>query len=342
LEGGNWEFVSGNLYTCPTQIDYFSDIDEYIMGLRTPEEVTTTFYISSPSNDQLSARSAGTPIQGATATGIEVPVTVADIIAAEGSRVPVAANEDKDLRMAFIVLLAQGSALSQADKDKIANFRRSWEDYFEQSLDGRMSLNTSITEVRPVGVVEGSVRDAGNNPLNDITVKAIERDFEQYVVSGGRYMMRFMQESLAAPDTCCATLVFSSPGYQPDTLVCCFPYDTTITKNITLFGTITGIDDDAPIPVDSTRLNPAFPNPFNPKTTLTYVLRKSGPIHLGVYDTKGRLVRTLYDGIETSGEHRAEWDGRSDSGTEVSSGVYFVRLESQGEPLQSRKVVLLK
>jgi hypothetical protein len=339
LEGGNWEFVSGNLFTTPTTIDYFGDIDEYIMGVRTAQEVTSTFYVSSPTNDLISNRDNGSPVQGATATGTAVTVTIDDIIAAEGPRVPSEGN--KDLRQAFIVLLQNGTSLSPADLDKIANFRRSWEDYFEVSLDGRITCNTRLTEDLPVGVVEGLVRNSGNQPLDSVTVEVLERGFDQFVVSGGRYTFRFMPDSLAAPDTVCATLAFSAPGYQPDTLVCCFPYDTTITKNVTLFGTITGVDDEAPIPVAATTLRPAFPNPFNPRTTLTFVLGNSGPIRLSVYDIKGRLVRTLYDGIETSGEHHLDWNGRNDAGTEVGSGIYFVRLEAESA-VRTRKVVFLK
>ncbi len=94
LEGGNWQFVSGNLFTAPTTIDYFGDIDEYILGLRTPQEVTTAFYVSSPTNNLLGNRSLGSPLQGATATGTEVTVTIDDINTANGARIPTEASED--------------------------------------------------------------------------------------------------------------------------------------------------------------------------------------------------------------------------------------------------------
>ena len=61
LEGGNWQLVSGNTYTCPTTIDYFSQLDEYTFGLRTPTEVKDFFYLSSASNNLYSARAVGTP-----------------------------------------------------------------------------------------------------------------------------------------------------------------------------------------------------------------------------------------------------------------------------------------
>ncbi|MCI0452805.1 MAG: hypothetical protein L0Z51_10525, partial [Candidatus Latescibacteria bacterium] len=51
LEGGNWVSTGGSNYQCPTQIDFFSQVDEYTFGLRTPNEVKDFFYISSPSNN---------------------------------------------------------------------------------------------------------------------------------------------------------------------------------------------------------------------------------------------------------------------------------------------------
>jgi len=83
------------------------------------------------------------------------------------------------------------------------------------------------------------------------------------------------------------------------------------------------------------------PNPFNPKTTVTYALPADGHAKLGVYNVAGRLVATLFDGPRTAGEHIAVWDGRTDDGEEAASGVYFCRLETE-KSHRSISMVLLK
>ncbi len=65
----------------------------------------------------------------------------------------------------------------------------------------------------------------------------------------------------------------------------------------------------------------AYPNPFNPATTLSYKLEQDGWVRLVVYDVVGREIAVLVDGVQKSGEHRQTFDA-----TLLSSGVYFVRL----------------
>ncbi|NNE08813.1 MAG: multicopper oxidase domain-containing protein, partial [Gemmatimonadetes bacterium] len=63
-------------------------------------------------------------------------------------------------------------------------------------------------------------------------------------------------------------------------------------------------------PLPQSKLHPNRPNPFNPKTTLFFELAESTPVRIDVYDTAGRLVRTLLDETSVeSGERRVEWDG---------------------------------
>ena len=62
---------------------------------------------------------------------------------------------------------------------------------------------------------------------------------------------------------------------------------------------------------------------------------------LSIYDTNGRLVRTLVNEVEGSGTHEVTWDGRDDNGVAAGSGVYFYRLHA-GQITESKKMVLLK
>ena len=84
-----------------------------------------------------------------------------------------------------------------------------------------------------------------------------------------------------------------------------------------------------------------YPNPFNPNTTLTFTLPKSGPVKLRVYNATGQLVRTLISDTLASGVHQMQWDAANDDGNRVSSGVYLCRLEFGGLVSQV-KLVLAK
>jgi hypothetical protein len=83
------------------------------------------------------------------------------------------------------------------------------------------------------------------------------------------------------------------------------------------------------------------PNPFNPVTALSYCIPARGRVELSVYDVAGRRVATLVDGEVGGGYHEAVWDGRSNSGKSVASGIYFARLSAAGET-RTRKMILLK
>lgn len=83
------------------------------------------------------------------------------------------------------------------------------------------------------------------------------------------------------------------------------------------------------------------PNPFNPATTLPFELDENSMVMLTVYDSTGRLIRTLADRQFTVGRHTIVWDGADDSGKTVSSGVYLYRLEAGGM-MQSRRMVLVR
>ena len=74
----------------------------------------------------------------------------------------------------------------------------------------------------------------------------------------------------------------------------------------------------------------AYPNPFNSDVTIVYSASNLGPqppkIKLVLYDVTGRAVKTLVDERKDAGTYRVKWDGRDDSGHQVSSGTYIARL----------------
>ena len=73
---------------------------------------------------------------------------------------------------------------------------------------------------------------------------------------------------------------------------------------------------------DGFRLSPAYPNPFNATTVISFELRDASFVSLAVYDITGREVSTLVNGFESAGVHSVIWDAEV-----FSSGIYFVRLE---------------
>lgn len=85
----------------------------------------------------------------------------------------------------------------------------------------------------------------------------------------------------------------------------------------------------------------AAPNPFNPSTRLSFEFQTRGHVKLSVYDSAGRLVRTLADGVFAAGRHDVTWEGRDDRGRVMASGVYLYRVTS-GAFEGTRSVVLLK
>jgi len=105
----------------------------------------------------------------------------------------------------------------------------------------------------------------------------------------------------------------------------------------------TGIEGDAPgVPGSGPRLGNPTPNPFNPRTTIPVEIERAAQVRLRIFDLGGRIVRTLHDGELPAGASRLVWDGRSEKGIALPSGVYLVRLEAVGAAPRSRRLVLLK
>ncbi|MGH7494707.1 MAG: VPS10 domain-containing protein [bacterium] len=89
-------------------------------------------------------------------------------------------------------------------------------------------------------------------------------------------------------------------------------------------------------------LRPNYPNPFNPSTRIDYSLAKPARVNLAIYNSAGRLVRTLVEELQqAAGAYQVQWNGRNNAGETLASGVYLYRLEA-GEFVRTRKMVFVK
>jgi hypothetical protein len=88
-------------------------------------------------------------------------------------------------------------------------------------------------------------------------------------------------------------------------------------------------------------LEPGRPNPFNPLTTLSYHLPTPGRVRLSIYDARGRHLVELAAQDETAGWHTREWNGTSDTGRAMPSGVYFAKIETP-DGVRTRKLLLAR
>ena len=100
---------------------------------------------------------------------------------------------------------------------------------------------------------------------------------------------------------------------------------------------------DAEMPAEYS-LKAAYPNPFNPSTTIEYNVEVAGNVNIAVYDMMGREVKTLvneYVSPKAGGTYSVVWDGTNNSNAFVSTGVYIYRMVSN-EFTKTQKMTLTK
>lgn len=102
----------------------------------------------------------------------------------------------------------------------------------------------------------------------------------------------------------------------------------------------TAVAEDVVVPARF-QLYQNYPNPFNPATALSFELAAASEVSLAIYNSEGRLVKHVARGRHASGRHVVRWNGRSESGVLVASGVYVCVLRA-GELVAQKKLVMMK
>jgi len=88
-------------------------------------------------------------------------------------------------------------------------------------------------------------------------------------------------------------------------------------------------------------LSQNYPNPFNPSTTMKFTLPKSENVTLRIFNTRGEMIATLIDHRMPAGSHTATWQGVSDQGRQVSTGMYLCRFQA-GDFTKTMKMMMMK
>ncbi len=109
----------------------------------------------------------------------------------------------------------------------------------------------------------------------------------------------------------------------------------SITVPVSIITTATGVAENGAM-VHRYNLENAYPNPFNPTTSIRYEIPRADRVVLKLYDSNGRLVETLFDGTSIAGKHTQMIDA-----TKLASGMYFVKMNS-GNFNATKKIMLVK
>ena len=151
------EMGAGNFLTTAT-VEHYSAFDQYLMGLRTPDEVPPSFVVRNP-NIGFAARP---PQPGVAFNGVRQDVTVQMIIDAEGRRVPDSTVSQKRFNYAFVLVVKEGTDPAAGELQQLDRLRQEWENFFPRAVDNRaLAVTSPVRQLRlstwPAGgVLRGS------------------------------------------------------------------------------------------------------------------------------------------------------------------------------------------
>ena len=157
VEGNRIRDNGDGTFTTIGAVQHYSDLDQYMMGLRAPDEVSPSFLVDSPSPQINPAR---VPALNVTFSGKRVEVRVDQIVSANGSRLPNSVIAPKSFNFAFVLVVPKGATPTPEQVAKMDAIRRAWETFYPQATSSRGTASTSLIRglhlsPNPVGLFPG-------------------------------------------------------------------------------------------------------------------------------------------------------------------------------------------
>ena len=101
------------------------------------------------------------------------------------------------------------------------------------------------------------------------------------------------------------------------------------------------VDEKSRVLPEQFKLSQNFPNPFNPTTTIKYMLPEDSRVNITVYNMLGKEIYQLLSSVKPAGSHSIQWNGVDQDGNKVSTGIYLFQIQA-GDFVQTKKMVLMK
>jgi hypothetical protein len=133
----------------------------------------------------------------------------------------------------------------------------------------------------------------------------------------------------------------TSEGVFPANLIITSDDPNNLALTITLFGSATPVSNEDMVNPVVTELKGNYPNPFNPNTNISFSLKTRERVSIDIYNVLGQRVKSLVNSELNPGTHTVNWNGKDNNGRNVSSGIYFYKMQA-GKYSNTKKMILMK
>ncbi|MCS6803868.1 MAG: CARDB domain-containing protein [Acidobacteriota bacterium] len=215
MEGNKWLDQGGGLFLSIEATSRYSMLDRYLMGLASAAEVAPFFFIRAPTDTN--RVSSSPPEVGVRVRGTRQNVTVAQIIAEEGVRIPAFPTAPTRFRQAFILVVPEGRRASQDDLNKVEIIRQSWELFFNVITGGRGTVNARLSTATGADLVPAqvSVSPASVAPGSSVNLSFLVINQGQAPAAAAVHEIRLSEDAIVnANDLLLSTVATSTlaPG----------------------------------------------------------------------------------------------------------------------------------